>query len=162
MGKASRNKHLKRQQAVALKKYNGVKLSEALLTLCDPYIVSDMNEKRYEAIIALSAMVWNVSSYPEKIRIKKIIEMIQIFPGLKGLNEQDIIILMKNSVPNDPKDSVVMLHIIFGMLQQKIKLYPNDDRIIVKYWLESKQGESILQVKSINSGSKKNMHSIEA
>jgi hypothetical protein len=31
MGKASRKKHLKRQQIISLEKYSGVKLSEALM-----------------------------------------------------------------------------------------------------------------------------------
>ena len=155
MGKASRNKKLKKQDNEALKRYGNLKLSEALLTLCTPYIVPEMNNKRYEVLISLSAMVWNVSSYPENIRTGKLIEMIQVFPELKGLNEQDVIMLMKSSIPNDPRDSVVILHIIFGMLQQKIKLYPNDDRIIMKYWLESKQGENTLQVKSVTPDAKK-------
>jgi len=121
-----------------------------------------MNNKRYEVLISLSAMAWNVSNFPENIRTNKLIEMIQLFPELKGLNEQDVIKLMKSSIPNDPRDSVVILHIIFGMLQQKIKFYPNDDRIIVKYWMESKQGENKLQVESVTPETKKNMHSIEA
>jgi len=162
MGKASRNKKLKKQQKEVIKNDGDIKLSEALLTLCEPYIIPDMNNKRYEVLISLSAMVWNVCSFPENMRTKKLIEIIQVFPELKGFNEQDVMKLMKNSIPNDPRDSVVILHIIFGMLQKKIKLYSNDDRIIVKYWLESKNGENILQVKSITPDSEKDMHSIEA
>ena len=162
MGKASRNKKLKRQETEALKHYGNVKLSEALLTLCDPYIVPEMNKKRYEVIISLSAMVWNVATYPENIRTEKLIEMIQVFPELKGFNTQDVMMLMQNSTPNDPRDSVVILHIIFGMLQQKIKHYPDDDRVVVKYWLESKNGKGLLQVKSVTPDAEKNTHSVEA
>jgi len=162
MGKASRNKKLKKQQKEVIKNDGDIKLSEALLTLCEPYIIPDMNNKRYEVLISLSAMVWNVCSFPENMRTKKLIEMIQVFPELKGFNEQDVMKLMKNSIPNDPRDSVVILHIIFGMLQQKIKHYPDDDRMVMKYWLESKQGENILQVKSVTPDAEKNMHSIEA
>ena len=121
-----------------------------------------MNKKRYEVIISLSAMVWNVATYPENIRTEKLIEMIQVFPELKGFNTQDVMMLMQNSTPNDPRDSVVILHIIFGMLQQKIKHYPDDDRVVVKYWLESKNGKGLLQVKSVTPDAEKNTHSVEA
>jgi len=162
MGKASRNKKLRKQETEDLKRYGNLKLSEALLTLCEPYIVPEMNKKKYEVLISLSAMVWNVATYPENIRTEKLIEMIQVFPELKGLNEQDVIMLMKNSIPNDPRDSVVILHIIFGMLQQKINHYPDDDRMVMKYWLESKNGKDLLQVKSVTPDAEKNTHSVEA
>lgn len=37
MGKASRKKHLKKQQTATLEMYGGVKLSEALIAICEPY-----------------------------------------------------------------------------------------------------------------------------
>jgi len=162
MGKASRNKKLKKQENEALKRYGNLKLSEALLTLCEPYIVPEMDKKRYEVLISLSAMVWNVAVYPENIRTEKLIEMVQVFPELKGFNVEDVMMLMQNSIPDDPRDSVVILHIIFGMLQQKIKYYPDDDRMVMKYWLESKNGKDLLQVKSVTPGAEKHKHSVEA
>lgn len=162
MGKASRNKKLKRQETEALKHYDNVKLSEALLTLCEPYIIPEMNKKRYESLISLSVLAWNTATSPEDIRTETLIEAIQFVPELKGMDENQLILLMKSSTPDDPRSHVVMLHIILGMIQQKINRYPNDNRMIVEFWFESKNGGEHLQVKSIIPGAEKNNHSIEA
>ncbi|MDP2203759.1 MAG: hypothetical protein Q8K07_17195 [Methylicorpusculum sp.] len=42
MGKASRNKLVKRQQAAHLESYGGVKLSEALMKISEPYDYDDL------------------------------------------------------------------------------------------------------------------------
>lgn len=46
MDKVSRNKHLKRQKAAVLKQYGRVKLSTALPTLCEPYLITDMTKEQ--------------------------------------------------------------------------------------------------------------------
>mgnify|MGYP000134849668 CR=1 FL=1 len=152
MGKASRNKKLKRQQAVALKKYDNVKLSEALLSLCEPYKIPDMTKEQYDKIISFSAIAWNIASFPEKLRQQKFLEMVNLIPELKGIQEDELISLMENGKQDDPSDEVVMLQILFGMIQLKFQLYPNDDRIVMDYWFESKSGSDVLQVKSMISG----------
>jgi len=152
VGKASRNKKLKRQQAVALKKYDNVKLSEALLSLCEPYKIPDMTKEQYDKIISFSAIAWNIASFPEKLRQQKFLEMVNLIPELKGIQEDELISLMENGKQDDPSDEVVMLQILFGMIQLKFQLYPNDDRIVMDYWFESKSGSDVLQVKSMISG----------
>jgi len=149
MGKASRNKKLKRQQTEALRHYDNVKLSEALLILCKPYEIPDMSKENHERILSVSAIAWNIASFPENIREQKMMEMIHLIPELKGLQKGEIITLMKNSTPDDPNNTVVMLQILFGMLNKRIELYPDDDRIIMDVWFESKQGKDVLQVKSV-------------
>ena len=149
MGKASRNKKLKRQQAVALKKYDNVKLSEALLILCRPYKIPNMTEEQYDKIISFSAIAWNIASFPEELRQQKFLEMVNLIPELKGIQEDELISFMENSNQDNPSDGAVMLQILSGMIQLKFQLYPNDDRIVMDYWFESKSGNDVLQVKSI-------------
>jgi len=108
MGKASRNKKLKRQQAVALKKYDDVKLSEALLTLCEPYKIPDMTKEQYDKIISFSAIAWNIASFPEELRQQKFLEMVNLIPELKGIQEDELISLMENGKQDDPSDGVLM------------------------------------------------------
>jgi len=162
MGKSSRNKKLKKQENEALKRYGNLKLSEVLLTLCEPYIIPEMNQKRYKSLISLSVIAWNVATFPEDIRTETLIEAIQFVPELKGLNENQLILLMKSSTPDDTRNHVVMLHMILGMIQQKINRYPNDNRFIVEFWFESENGRNHLQVKSITPDAEKNTHSVEA
>jgi len=149
MGKASRNKKLKKQRTDVLRHYDNIKLSEALLILCEPYKIPDMNKEDHEKILSLSAISWNIGSFPENLREQKMMEMIHIIPELKGLQKDEIITLMKNSNSDDKNNTVIMLQILFGMLNKRTELYPNDDRIVVDYWLESKSGTDVLQVKSI-------------
>mgnify|MGYP000488705063 CR=1 FL=1 len=94
MGKASRNKKLKRQQTEALQNYGHVKLSEALLTLCKPYEIPEMSKQDYEKILSLSVIAWNIASFPENLREQKMMEMIYLIPELKGLQKDEIITLM--------------------------------------------------------------------
>ena len=155
MGKASRNKKLKRQQTEALKHYDNVKLSKALLTLCEPYEIPNMSKENHEKILSVSAIAWNIASFPEKLREQKMMEMIHLIPELKGLQKDEVILLMQNSNPDDPSNTVLMLQILFGMLNKRIELYPDDDRIIMDFWFESKQGKDVLQVKSVIPNAKK-------
>lgn len=155
MGKASRNKKLKRQQTAVLKHYDNVKLSEALLILCEPYEIPDMSKEDYEKIISVSAIAWNIASFPENIREQKMLEMMHLIPELEGLQKEEIITLMQDSTPNEPSDTVVMLQILFGMLNKRIELYPNDDRVIMDFWFEEKLGQDVLQVKSVILNAKK-------
>ncbi|MDF1583617.1 MAG: hypothetical protein P1P78_09940 [Methyloprofundus sp.] len=68
MGKASRNKQLKRQEAEVLKLYVGIKLSEALLTICKLYLIDDMTEKRYNKLISFCVAAWNIAIIPDSQR----------------------------------------------------------------------------------------------
>ncbi len=149
MGKASRNKKLKRQQKEILKKYGNVKLSEALLRLCEPYEIPDMTTENYEKILSLSAIAWNIASFPQELRQQKILEIVNLIPELKDIQEEELISAMQNSSENEPSDGIVMLQILLGMIQLKSELYPNDDRIVMDYWFELKSGDDVLQVKSI-------------
>ncbi|NOR81845.1 MAG: hypothetical protein GQ529_13605 [Methyloprofundus sp.] len=149
MGKASRNKKLKKQENEALKRYGNLKLSEALLTLCEPYKIPDMIKEQYDKIISFSAIAWNIASFPEELCQQKFLEMVNLIPELKGIQEDELISLMENGKQDDPSDAVVMLQILSGMIQLKFKLYPNDDRIVMDYWFESKSGGDMLQVKSV-------------
>jgi len=158
MGKASRNKKLKKQRTDALRDYDNIKLSDALLILCEPYEIPDMSKEDYEKILSLSAISWNVASFPENLREQKMMEMIHFIPELKGLQKDEIIALMKNSNSDDPNNTVIMLQILFGMLNKRIELYPNDDRIVMDYWFESKSGTDVLQVKSIIPNGAKNIN----
>jgi len=149
MGKASRNKKLKKQETEALKPYGNLKLSEALITLCEPYGIPDMTTEEYKKILSVCAIAWNIASFPEELQEQKAMEMIHLIPELKELNQNELSSLIENSSSNEPSSAVVMLQILFGILNKKIELYPDDNRIIMDFWFESKNGEDHLQVKSM-------------
>ena len=98
MGKASRNKHLKRQQAANLEQYGGVKLSEALIKLSEPYEYDDLSLDDYKKLIMMSIAAWNIANKPEEIRAEQALEFLKALPGLademamdldRALNEQE-------------------------------------------------------------------------
>lgn len=106
--------------------------------------------KRNKKLISLSAVAWNIAAAPEETRQQKLLEVIQLLPEFKHITEKDDLISLANSAnQEEPSDAAVMLHILQGMMRRKFELYPNDDRIVVDYWLESKLEDDVLQVKAL-------------
>ena len=130
MGKASRKKHLQRQQ----KQYGGVKLSAALIELCEPFEPDILSTKQFENLIALAAVAWNIAVLPKDERLERLTAFIETMPNMKEKLESEIdTVLHDDSKNSDFAPATTMLHFIGAMIQRKDELFPNDDRIVVNY-----------------------------
>ncbi len=149
MGKASRSKQLKRQEAEVLKLYSGIKLSEALLTICEPYLIADMTEKRYNKLISFGVAAWNIAILPESLRQQAFLKVARRITETEIIPEAKLILILTHKLPDDASDAVVMLQVLSGMIRRKLEIYPNDNRVVMDFWFESKSGKDVLQVKSM-------------
>ncbi len=130
MGKASRKKHLQRQQ----KQYGGVKLSAALIELCEPFEPDILSTKQFENLIALAAVAWNIAVLPKEERLERLTAFIETMPNMKEELESEIdTVLHDDSKNTDFAPATTMLHFIGAMIQRKDELFPNDDRIVVNF-----------------------------
>jgi len=130
VGKASRKKHLQRQQ----KQYGGVKLSAALIELCEPFEPDILSTKELENLIALAAVAWNIAVLPKEERLERLTAFIETMPNMKEKLESEIdTVLHDDSKNSDFAPATTMLHFIGAMIQRKDELFPNDDRIVVNY-----------------------------
>ena len=130
MGKASRKKHLQRQQ----KQYGGVKLSAALIELCEPFEPDILSTKELENLIALAAVAWNIAVLPKDERLERLTAFIETMPNMKEKLESEIdTVLHDDSKNTDFAPATTMLHFIGAMIQRKDELFPNDDRIVVNF-----------------------------
>jgi hypothetical protein len=130
VGKASRKKHLQRQQ----KQYGGVKLSAALIELCEPFEPDILSTKELENLIALAAVAWNIAVLPKEERLERLTAFIETMPNMKEKLESEIdTVLHDDSKNTDFAPATTMLHFIGAMIQRKDELFPNDDRIVVNY-----------------------------
>ncbi|WP_305909056.1 hypothetical protein Q9L42_007505 [Methylomarinum sp. Ch1-1] len=133
MGKASRRKKLKRQQAIALEKCGGIKLSEALINLCEPYDHEDLPLHAYENLMAAAAMAWNIALQPEEKRQEMLLDALNKLSPIQKNLEDEFNEFMNNPDPENPPDSIVLIQIITGLIKRKDTLYPNDNRVVVDY-----------------------------
>ena len=145
MGKASRKKHLQRQQ----KQYGGVKLSAALIELCEPFEPDILSTKELENLIALAAVAWNIAVLPKEERLERLTAFIETIPNMKEKLESEIdTVLHDDSKNSDFAPATTMLHFIGAMIQRKDELFPNDDRIVVNYNLKDNPEGPYLTVSS--------------
>jgi len=130
MGKASRKKHLQRQQ----KQYGGSKLSAALIELCEPFEPENLSAKEFEKLIALAAVAWNIAVLPKEDRLEKLTAFIETMPNMKEELKSEIdTVLHDNSKDTDFAPATTMLHFIGAMIQRKDELFPNDIRLVLNY-----------------------------
>jgi phage gp29-like protein len=145
VGKASRKKHLQRQQ----KQYGGVKLSAALIELCEPFEPDILSTKELENLIALAAVAWNIAVLPKEERLERLTAFIETIPNMKEKLESEIdTVLHDDSKNSDFAPATTMLHFIGAMIQRKDELFPNDDRIVVNYNLKDNPEGPYLTVSS--------------
>ena len=130
MGKASRKKHLQRQQ----NQYGGSKLSAALIELCEPFEPENLSAKEFEKLIALAAVAWNIAVLPKEERLEKLTAFIETMPNMKEELKSEIdTVLHDNSKDTDFAPATTMLHFIGAMIQRKDELFPNDIRLVLNY-----------------------------
>jgi len=145
VGKASRKKHLQRQQ----KQYGGVKLSAALIELCEPFEPDILSTKEFENLIALAAVAWNIAVLPKEERLERLTAFIETMPNMKEELESEIdTVLHDDSKNTDFAPATTMLHFIGAMIQRKDELFPNDDRIVVNYKVKDNPEGPYLTVSS--------------
>lgn len=153
MGKASRSKQLKRIEAESLKKYGNIKLSEALLRICEPYKIYGITRTQYEHLITLGASAWNMANLSESDRRDQFLKLAQRVLKQEDLSERELIQLLGQKLPDDASDDLIMLTILSGMIGFKLELFPHDDRIVKDFWFERHGQSDKLQVESIIPGS---------
>jgi hypothetical protein len=130
MGKASRKKQLIRQQ----KQYGGIKLSAALIELCEPFEPQNTTTREFDKLIALAAVAWNIAVLPKEERLEKLTEFLETMPNLKDELETEIdAVLHDDSKDSDIGPATTILHFIGAMIQRKEDLFPNDNRLVLNY-----------------------------
>ena len=148
MGKASRNKEMKRNAKLALKNY-GIKLSEALQVLCEPYLIANITDAQYERLISLSVSAWNLAILPEPDRRALFLKQAQSSPEFHDISESELIQLMTQQLPETASYDLIMLTILSGLIWRKLDLFPRDDRIVKKFWFNRQGQNDRLEVESI-------------
>jgi hypothetical protein len=130
MGKASRKKQLLRQQ----KQYGGIKLSAALIELCEPFEPQNLSTKEFESLIGLVTVAWNIAVLPAHERLEKLAAFVEEMPEMREELENEIdTVLHDESKDTDFAPATTMLHFIGAMIQRKDELYPNDNRLILEF-----------------------------
>ncbi|MDD2760895.1 MAG: hypothetical protein PHH11_11445 [Methylomonas sp.] len=147
MGKASRNKHLKRQQAANLEQYGGVKLSEALINISEPYSYEELSLDDYKKLIMMTIAAWNIANHPEEKRAEQLLGFLKSLRGLK--DEMDLDLEAALNDPDNPPASIAMVQVIYALMRRKLELYPNDNRIITDFKFTGTANDGHLSVSSI-------------
>ncbi len=150
MGKASRNKHIKRQQAATLEQYGGVKLSAALINVSEPYDYDDLSLGDYKKLIMMTIAAWNIANQPEEKRVEQMLGFLKSMPGLNDELEMDLEAIINEQ--KEPPTSIVLLQILTSLMRRKEELYPNDDRIVADFKLTETATDRHLSVSSIIPG----------
>jgi hypothetical protein len=147
MGKASRKKLLQRQNIPAV---GEVKLSQALLDLCEPLNSTELSFYQFENLITYVAIAWNMSLLSREEQIAKLDEMVKAEPNAKSDLEADITKMMESDFQsNDLSDASIMLHVITTLLMYKKELYPHDKRSIIDFSVEDTPRGYHIQVKAL-------------
>ncbi len=156
MGKASRNKHLKRQQAANLDQYGGVKLSAALIDISEPYDYDDLSLDDYKKLITMTIAAWNIANQPEEKRAEQALGFLKAMPGLADEMTMDLDTVINEQ--REPPASIVMAQMLSELMRRKLELYPNDNRIVRDFKLTETATDRHLSVSSIIPGSTRQLH----
>ena len=104
------------------------KMSEIILDFAEPFLEFVDNEK---AILTLAMAAWNIAIFPEEDRDAKIDELvIKCFP-------QD-----------DPQPLEVIKAVVGRLITRKLKLYPDNKRILLGYEFIESGNRRMLNVMS--------------
>jgi hypothetical protein len=156
MGKAGRNKHIKRQQAATLAQYGGVKLSAALIDISEPYDYDDLSLGDYKKLIMMAIAAWNIANQPKEKRAEQMLGFLKSMPGLNAELEMDLEAIINEQ--KEPPTAIALLQILTSLMRRKEELYPNDDRIVTDFKLTETATDRHLSVSSINSGKSRQLH----
>jgi len=151
MGKASRKKHQQRLQRATLQKYGNVKLSEAILHLCEPFDTDSLDFDAHHRLITLAVTVWNIAlSTNLDERHTKLLSILDALPAFNQRFEHDMATYSNApTLYQEPPDSIIMLNILTGLIKRKDELYPNDERHIVDFTFKPTPKGVHLQTQSL-------------
>ena len=156
MGKASRNKHIKRQQAATLEQYGGVKLSAALIDISEPYDYDDLSLDDYKKLIMMAIAAWNIANQPKEKRAEQMLGFLKSMPGLKDELEMDLEAIIDEQ--KEPPTAIVLMQMLTSLMRRKEELYPNDNRIVTDFKLTETATDRHLSVSSIIPGTTRQLH----
>jgi iron-sulfur cluster repair protein YtfE (RIC family) len=133
MGKASRKKQSSRNE---IQFVNGVKLSDALLEICEEYysseLIAKLKKHELEELLNLIAMAWNIASVPQEDQSEKINHLINTIPNMKEELESDKLKEKKLGLPlpeEELSDGSIRLSALLTMIHIKEEKYPNEKLI---------------------------------
>ncbi|WP_431065689.1 hypothetical protein [Methylotuvimicrobium sp.] len=129
MGKARRNKHLKRQQAASAEQNDDVKISEALIKISEPFHYENLDLAGYRNLTMMAMAAWNIANQPEEKRDEQILGFIKVLP-----------------------EEQVAMQMFTTLIKRKLELYPNDNRIVKDFKLTEATTEWRLSVTSFIPG----------
>ncbi len=66
-------------------------MSEALLTVCEPYKIKGMTNKQYDKLVSFGATAWNIAILPESQRPQELFKVAQRIPELKDMEQEEFI-----------------------------------------------------------------------
>lgn len=156
MGKASHNKHIKRQQTATLEQYGGVKLSAALIDISEPYDYDDLSLDDYKKLIMMAIAAWNIGNQPKEKRAEQMLGFLKSMPGLKDELEINLEAIIDNQ--KEPPTAIVLLQMLTSLMRRKEELYPNENRIVTDFKLTETATDRYLSVSSIIPGTTRQLH----
>ena len=151
MGKASRKKQLNRNE---IQFVNGVKLSDALLEICEEYYsisIADLKKHELEGVLYLASTAWNIASVPEEDQSEKINHVINTIPNMKEELESDKLKEKELGFPvpeEELSDGSIRLSALLTMIHIKEEKYPNEKWIISKINMKSNKDGYSIEVKA--------------
>lgn len=150
MGKASRKKHLQKQT----KQFAGqLKLSEAILKICDPYMpMDDLEKNELEKLVTVAVIAWNIASLPQEKQADELMRFIEFVPNMKDELMEDVAKMeeLGDILPEeDLSIGSITLQIISDMLRRKEELYPDDKRRIVDFVIDEKLNGYNIKISSV-------------
>ena len=106
-----------------------LKMSEALEKLVEPYAYEVDSEEEYKNLISLGALAWNMTVMPPE-------------------SHKELVIGMITMLGEEPEDLQFVMEKMYALMQRKKKLFPNEDRLIVDFFLEEVGTQRHLKVVS--------------
>lgn len=127
MGKASRRKKEKHQDAS--------KLSNAIGIMIEPLLSEHPTEDDYRKVIPLAAVGWNVAVFPVEERPAKLMEFLKSGDAsMLEAFELELKAAQSGIVQRErPSRLIGMLEVVKYFIDRKDELFPNDQRLIVDY-----------------------------
>jgi len=151
MSKASRKKHQQRLHKATIRKYDQVKLADAIIDLCKPFANDGLGFVDRQNLVTLAVTAWNLAlSCNLEERRMMLRSILAELPVFNHQFEPDISVFF-NSPPlaQDSPDTIMMMRLMTGLMQRKDELYPNDERHIVDYDFKPSPKGYQLHIKSL-------------
>ena len=150
MGKASRKKISRQETKLA----NGIKLSDALLEICEEYYsmsITNLGKQEFEGVLFLASTAWNIASVPKEEQSEKIDQVINTIPNMKRELERDKIKEKElGHLVSEEELSGGSLRLmgLLNMMSLKEEKYPNENWIITGVDIKKNKEGYLIDVKA--------------